>query len=517
MLETYETVLTPPAQGVRWGKVLDQNKCIGCHACSTACKSEHEVPLGINRTFVKAVEVGSYPDVNRYFQIDRCNQCTDAPCVPVCPVTAMFIRPDGIVDFDREACIGCKACMAACPYDAININPDTHSVEKCNFCAHRIDQGLEPACVVVCPAEAIIVGDLNDPTSEVSQLIARNKAEVRKPEKGTSPKVFYIGAHEVTLNPSVGTYTGMHMWSEQKEDYPVQAENDIPGVKSFKNARVAYEVPHKAPWDWRVSLYTWTKSLAGGSFMMYGLLQLLGAQLDEFWAVMTAVLGGVFLGLTGLILIFDLEKPMRFYRIFTRPQWRSWLVRGANIIMVYALILALLFIGGLLHMSNLVSALVWPGLIFGVLVVIYTAWLFGQSKGRDLWQNPLLPGHLLTQGFLAGSAAFLLIHLVFSLPQQALTMVEVTFWVSLFVHLAFILSEWWMPHMTIDAKRAAHQMVFGAYKNYYWTGLVVGTLIPLLFAFFIPELVWVAAVLSLVGLLAYEHAYVQAGQSVPLT
>ena len=102
----------------RWVKVLDQSRCIGCHACTTACKSENEVPLGVTRTYVKSVETGTFPDVRRAFQVTRCNQCSDAPCVSACPTQAMYRREDGIVDFDKRICIGCKACMAACPYDA---------------------------------------------------------------------------------------------------------------------------------------------------------------------------------------------------------------------------------------------------------------------------------------------------------------------------------------------------------------------------------------------------------------
>jgi Fe-S-cluster-containing dehydrogenase component len=145
-----------------WIKVIDQTRCIGCHACSTACKSENQVPLSVNRTYVKSVDVGHYPDARRAFLVTRCNQCADAPCVAACPTSAMFQRPDGIVDFAKSICIGCKACMAACPYDAIFINPDDHAAEKCNFCAHRVDIGLEPACVVVCPTQAIMIGDRND-------------------------------------------------------------------------------------------------------------------------------------------------------------------------------------------------------------------------------------------------------------------------------------------------------------------------------------------------------------------
>ncbi len=161
---------------VQWGKVIDQTRCIGCHACSTACKSENAVPLGVNRTYVKSVDVGQFPTARRAFQVTRCNQCDHPPCVTACPTTAMFRRPDGIVDFDKSICIGCKACIAACPYDAIFINPEDHSAEKCNFCAHRIEVGLEPACVIVCPTEAIIVGNLKDPERSCS-----TRARIRRP------------------------------------------------------------------------------------------------------------------------------------------------------------------------------------------------------------------------------------------------------------------------------------------------------------------------------------------------
>jgi len=163
----------------RYGKVIDHTRCIGCHACTTACKSENEVPVSVSRTYVKSVDVGTWPQARRAFQVTRCNQCEDAPCVAACPTSAMYVRADGIVDFDKGSCIGCKACMAACPYDAIFINPEDHAAEKCNFCAHRVDLGLEPACVVVCPTEAIRIGDLRDPDSDVSRLVSRGRVQGR--------------------------------------------------------------------------------------------------------------------------------------------------------------------------------------------------------------------------------------------------------------------------------------------------------------------------------------------------
>ena len=148
----------------RFGFLIDQDTCIGCHACTVACKAEHDVPLGVNRTWVKYIEKGTFPDARRFYSVLRCNHCDNAPCVTICPTTALFRRADGIIDFDDSRCIGCKSCMNACPYDAIYINPETQTAHKCNFCAHRVEQGLEPSCVIVCPTQSIVAGDLDDPT-----------------------------------------------------------------------------------------------------------------------------------------------------------------------------------------------------------------------------------------------------------------------------------------------------------------------------------------------------------------
>src|SRR5690606_1977359 len=206
-------------------------------------------------------------------------------------------------------CIGCKACIAACPYDAIFINPEDHSAEKCNLCAHRLDLGLEPACVVVCPTEAIFVGDLNDVTSRVAQVVGREPVAVRRPEKGTRPKLFYRGAHQATLDPLAARRPdgGLYMWSEQP------AGGGIVPVGSA--ALLSDDVPHRRPWDWRVGLYTWTKSIAAGTYLASLLLILFGAAAWDgaLWRVATPVLGGAALALTGLILILDLEHPARFH------------------------------------------------------------------------------------------------------------------------------------------------------------------------------------------------------------
>ncbi len=144
-------------------------------ACTIACKSEHQIPIGVNRCWVKTVEKGTFPDTRRFFFPVLCNQRDEAPCARICPTGALFKRRDGIVDLHGDSCIGCRACMVACPYDQLFIDPNTHTAEKCNFCANRVENRLEPACVSVCPTQCRIFGDLDDPTSEVG-IIARSQA-----------------------------------------------------------------------------------------------------------------------------------------------------------------------------------------------------------------------------------------------------------------------------------------------------------------------------------------------------
>ena len=177
---------------MQYGFAIDQRTCIGCHACTVACKTEHEIPVGQFRTWVKYVDKGQYPATTREFGVMRCNHCTDAPCISICPTNALFKRDDGIVDFDQELCIGCKSCMQACPYDALYIDEDTNTAAKCNFCAHRIDQGLEPACVVVCPTESIWVGDLDDAESGIRKFLSIEPVQTRTPEQKTGPNVYYV-------------------------------------------------------------------------------------------------------------------------------------------------------------------------------------------------------------------------------------------------------------------------------------------------------------------------------------
>ncbi len=524
-----------------WAKVVDQTRCIGCHACTTACKSENEVPLSVTRTYVKYVDTGAFPQARRSFQVTRCNQCESAPCVTACPTSAMYRRPDGIVDFDKSACIGCKACIAACPYDAIFINPEDHSAEKCNFCAHRLDIGLEPACVVVCPTEALLVGDMTDPSSQVARIVNRDPVAVRRPEKETRPKLYYKGADQATLDPLAAARPegGLFMWSEQGEGKRVVTSGHPGPRNSSAAALLSYDIPHRAPWDFRVSLYTWTKSIAAGSYLVPLLLLATGAitPANPLWVWAAPILGTVFLALTGAILIWDLEHPARFHLIFRRPQWRSWLVRGGFIIGGYGAALAVhlaLAAGG-------ASPPLWLGGVGGALAVltaIYTAFLFGQAKARDMWQNPLLPVHFLVQALVAGGAAIFLaagigplvipdpppgaVALPPSLPGvspgDAAGSALVLFALASLAHALMILGEILMPPPTAHARLAERELTHGRYRHWFRIGLLgalVGAAAPW-FAGAAPGLALPAVATGLLALLAWEHAHVQAGQSVPL-
>src|SRR5437588_236773 len=205
---------------VQWAKVIDHTRCIGCHACTTACKSENVVPIGVTRTYVKHVDVG-----------------------------------------------------------------------------------VEPACVVVCPTQAILIGDMNDQSSYVAQIINREPVNVRRPEKETLPKLFYKGAHQATLDPLAARRpeAGLFMWSEQQQS----SEHVVSGNPTYNNtsaaALLSYDVAHSIPWDWRVSLYTWTKGIVSGVYLVAAFLLLFGVlnPNDPLWLSVTPLVSGAFLAITG--------------------------------------------------------------------------------------------------------------------------------------------------------------------------------------------------------------------------
>jgi Fe-S-cluster-containing dehydrogenase component len=219
----------------RWAMVIDTARCIGCGACTIACKTENATPGDVWYAPVIEEEVGEYPEARMEFLPVLCNHCEDAPCIKACPTAALGRREDGIVLVEEDTCIGSRACMNACPYGALHFFegnageslgggrrteqtvPDRGAkerytpgtIQKCTFCVHRVDYGLEhgltpgldplatPACVVTCPAECRIFGDVEDPNSNVSHYLAeRGPASVLRPDAATGAHVFYVGDGE---------------------------------------------------------------------------------------------------------------------------------------------------------------------------------------------------------------------------------------------------------------------------------------------------------------------------------
>ena len=178
---------------MRWGILIDLRKCIGCHACTVACQQEHRLQLG--EKWNKVLQVGpkgEYPNLTSYFLPVSCMHCEDAPCVEGCPTGASFRREDGIVVVDESKCVGCKFCMVACPYGVRQYNEEKGIVEKCTMCVDRLDEGRVPRCVETCQLNARIIGDFDDPESEIAKLIRKENARPLYEELGTKPVVYYI-------------------------------------------------------------------------------------------------------------------------------------------------------------------------------------------------------------------------------------------------------------------------------------------------------------------------------------
>ena len=516
----------------RWAWVIDQTRCIGCHACTTACKSENDVPVGSFRTWVKNVEVGTFPEVKRHFAVLRCNHCAEPPCVEVCPVSAMYQRPDGLVDFNHDTCIGCKACMQACPYDAIYMDPDSNTAAKCNFCSHRVDEGLLPACVVVCPEEALLFGDLQDPTSKVSRALELHGVDsaqpfaVRRAEQGTRPHAFYIGAHDATLDPLAARHDATFMWSDRgahdhRELVPPPSPSAPTKSRSLpiQQARVAYDVPRQRTWGWPVSSYIWTKGIAAGLgfFSALGGYVNLGSRNGSHTLVRVAPLIALgFLVVTGALLAGDLKRPERFWTILIRPQWRSWLARGAFIITAFGAALTA-WIVLVIHGPGYGASVLAPAImILAALTAGYTAPLLAQCEGRDLWQSKLLLPHLLLHAITGGLAVLIVVGVMTGLhPSRFLADL---FAVVVLITGALGAADAFLPHRTANARAAAHAMRRGRQAWLFRIALVVGVALPVVFALAGgPVSMVIASVLALIGLWLHGHAFILAGQGPPIS
>ncbi len=548
---------------MNYGFVINNSSCIGCHACSTACKSENEVPLGVYRTWVKYTEVGTFPDARRNFQVTRCNHCANPPCVRICPVSAMVQRDDGIVDFDSDACIGCKGCMQACPYDAIHLDPESKTAAKCNFCSHRMDVGLEPACVIVCPEHAIIAGDLDDPESEITRVLAKHNVVVRKPEQGTSPKLFYIEGNQLALHPTAAVRPDQMMWADVRHEahhdplglgtaapnpkqgkrtnehgtrirtpgeqgLPTAGPLNVGGTMAEHMVQVAYNAQHETHWHWQIPAYIVTKHIAGGIFFWLALTALTNIAPFSLGAMMGGGALAIAMTLVTLaLLLYDLDRPDRFFYLLIRPQWRSWIARAAWILSGFSGVTTLWWLVeaaggmgwiGMGFVESVRTPLALLTIPFATMASIYTAFLFAQAEGRDLWQGPHLPAQMAVHGLMLGAGSIAALGAIVTLPAQLVGFATSVFtWTLVASLLGTITSDLAIPQATELARTAAHDITRGRYRDYFWRGgLGLGHVVPLLLLATGQSLLTpFALVAAASGLFLYSYAFVMAPQNIP--
>ncbi len=497
-----------------FGFLIDQRKCIGCHACTVACKSENDVPLGKFRTWVKYTEKGRFPDVRRHFTVLRCNHCDEAPCVEICPVSALDKRPDAIVDLDRDICVGCRACMQACPYDAIHMNEDRGTCEKCHYCAHRTEVGLAPACVVVCPEEAIVAGDVDDPSSTIHRLIHENDVEQRKVEKGTKPRVWYLDGLKDALVPGRAAEPEQWIWADR-----AQPSADLPSeFRPPEDLITTLDVDHAPVWGWQVWTYLVTKNLSAGAMMAAPFLALLGVETAGVARFLPEAVGLLFLGITLFLLVEDLGRPERFWRLLLKPNTRSWLVKGAWILTAFGILASASLVTGLLGMQGVQQGLRWATLPAAVLAAGYSAWLFKQCRGRDLWCEPGLFWQLLIRaGFLGAGVAMLLPTLSGRLPIAPVVFI----WLGVATAVG-IFYERMRLHRNPDAERA-EAILRRNFSSHEGMSLVILSAVIVQVADLFTDVGSLLRIggfalglaLALSGLWFYERAWIRAPQSVP--
>jgi formate-dependent nitrite reductase membrane component NrfD len=456
--------------------------------------------------------------------------------------------------------------MQACPYDSIYLDPESNTAAKCHFCAHRLDVGLEPACVVVCPEHAILAGDLNDPASEISRTLATAQVTVRKPEQGTGPKLFYINGNDWSLHPSAAETHDSYMWADKvteqntslyehrsfqlpvvngngeaartsksgasirtprEQGRPLNGPIQIGGRVAEHMVQVAYNAQHRIYWHWELPSYLVTKNIAGGLFMLLSLSTGLGVfNFDSLTFLAAGFTSLVFMLLTVILLVKDLAQPKRFLNVLLRPQWKSWLARGAYIMVTFTAVAGLWWLlegAGYLRwispafLSSVRPLASWLTFPLALGVVIYSAFLLGQAEGRDMWQSPLLPFELLAQSLAVSSGVFLTLSLFVSFPPVLLELLSLVFPLSLAINLLLILAnKFAMPFASEVAMLASRDITHGRYRNHFWWGgVAVGHIVPFVLFVVAPVSIPAAAFAAIVGLFFYEYAFVMAPQRIP--
>jgi hypothetical protein len=276
-------------------------------------------------------------------------------------------------------------------------------------------------------------------------------------------------------------------------------------------ARRVYDSPSKGVlWGWEVPAYVWTKALATGTFLMMSVWSLFMGELSPESEMNGLIISLFFMGLTGGFLVKDLDRPDRFLYVLLRPQWKSWLVRGAYIITVFGGLVTMKLMGNLFEIS---MNWVWViGGIFAILGAVYTAFLFNQARARDLWQTPIQSAiHMLVHATMAGSVVLMIIA-----PDSSQWMANILLW-GIVANVIILAKEILMPHDTPDTKKAIELMTKGYYSKYFWAGIVLGNLTPIVILNTVPSMVLIAGGLALIGIYLTEFVRIRVPQMIPLS
>ena len=377
------------------------------HACTIACKAEHQIPVGVNRCWVKTVEKGTFPDTRRFFFPVLCNQCEEAPCVRICPTNALFKRRDGIVDLN-----GAVVHRLPRVHGGLPVRSAVHRSEH----AHRGEVQLlreprrEPAAAGVRERLPDRVPHLRRPRRSGERGRADRAARgVHGPQagKGTGPKVFYLGAEESAIRPEVAVRPFIF-----KEGQVHLRPLGAPDAGSGATRRSARRLrrPHGKPWGIDMVLYLLFKGISTGAMLLGGaLLWWLGFD-GPLTTIAAPAISLVFISLTAVVLVVDLERPERFYYILTRPNWRSWMVWGAWFLTAHGALAAVWLAAGWFVAGRRPRRAGAAGdRSSRSLATSYTGFLFAQGLARDLWQGPSAAIDLIAQSVAPGAAALLLI------------------------------------------------------------------------------------------------------------
>jgi formate-dependent nitrite reductase membrane component NrfD len=343
---------------------------------------------------------------------------------------------------------------------------------------------------------------------------------VRSPEQNTGPNVFYLGADRAVLDPLAAPVDDTYIWAKPDAQRLTNQGDLTPDPVT--GARTTLNTAHPRPWGWKVVTYLWTKGIGAGALALALLAHLVGVDLGAVGDWVAPALGLFGAATTGALLVWDLKRPERFLYIFTKSNFTSWLVLGAYVLTAFSGGAILWALAAALDVGWAMTTLAWVGIPVSALMAGYTAFLFGQAEGRDLWQSPVLFWHLVVQAVMVGSGALAVAGLFADLGDRAWQFLAAAFVLSTVLHLLMLALEYAGRHASRQATVAAHIVTSGRYARLFWLGAVA----PAAAAAVLGALTWgglSVVLLALAGLVvqpalvAYESVFVRAGQDPPLS